>query len=74
MDDHVSFNTQASTQWDGLRHFPAQDFPSPGEHRSVKLGATFSAIVLMNSFYNGQTYEEATDPTSTRNGTQSELV
>ena len=35
-DDFVSFNTQASTQWDGFRHYPYQDYPSLGEYRSAR--------------------------------------
>jgi len=31
-DDHVSFNTQTSTQVDGFRHYPYQDYPGKGEY------------------------------------------
>jgi hypothetical protein len=55
-DDILTFNTQTSSQWDGFRHFPYQNFPGPGEYR----------------FYNGLTMEEAKDPKVIRNGIQSE--
>jgi hypothetical protein len=29
-DDHVSFNTQSSSQWDGFRHFGMYSFPETG--------------------------------------------
>jgi hypothetical protein len=32
-DDVLHFNTQVSTQWDGLRHYPYQNYPSQGEFR-----------------------------------------
>ncbi|RSH89120.1 hypothetical protein EHS25_002786 [Saitozyma podzolica] len=53
-DDILTFNTQTSSQWDGFRHFPYQNFPGPGEYR----------------FYNGLTMEEAKDPKVIRNGIQ----
>jgi hypothetical protein len=31
-DDHVSFNTQTSTQVDGFRHYPYQNYPEEGEY------------------------------------------
>ena len=31
-DDHVSFNTQTSTQVDGFRHYPYQNYPKEGEY------------------------------------------
>jgi hypothetical protein len=31
-DDHVSFNTQTSTQVDGFRHYPYQNYPKDGEY------------------------------------------
>jgi hypothetical protein len=30
-DDVLTFNTQISTQWDGLRHYPYQDWPAKGQ-------------------------------------------
>ncbi|TXT11188.1 hypothetical protein VHUM_01939 [Vanrija humicola] len=32
-DDKVTFNTQGSTQWDGFRHAPYQDYPTKGTTR-----------------------------------------
>ncbi|KAL1842358.1 hypothetical protein VTK73DRAFT_3146 [Phialemonium thermophilum] len=52
LDDELSFNTQCSTQWDGFRHFSYKNWPNQGD------------LV----FYNGQTYEEATDLNVARNG------
>ncbi|GFZ42314.1 hypothetical protein JCM24511_00028 [Saitozyma sp. JCM 24511] len=54
-DDHVAFNTQCSSQWDGFRHWPFQNFPRQGEHR----------------FYGGMTMDDARDKSCVRNGTQS---
>lgn len=34
-DDHVSFNTQSSTQWDGFRHYPYLDYPEKGQYTWV---------------------------------------
>lgn len=31
-DDHISFNTQCSTQWDGFKHYPYQNYPEQGQH------------------------------------------
>jgi hypothetical protein len=33
LDDILHFNTQASSQWDGLRHFPYQNWPEQGDKR-----------------------------------------
>lgn len=30
-DDEVEFNTQATTQWDGFRHYPYQNWPGEGD-------------------------------------------
>jgi len=54
IDDHVAFNTQMSTQWDGLRHFPYKDWPEKGQL----------------SFYNGQSLDSARSKTDARNGVQ----
>ncbi|KAH8653884.1 hypothetical protein BX600DRAFT_440936 [Xylariales sp. PMI_506] len=54
LDDELSFNTQCSTQWDGFRHFPYKDWPKAGDL----------------TFYNGQTFESATNPKDKRNGIQ----
>ncbi|WVR09352.1 hypothetical protein IAU60_006418 [Kwoniella sp. DSM 27419] len=51
-DDHVSFNTQGSTQWDGFRHYPYLNYPDKGSY----------------VYYGGQTSEEAKDPSVKRNG------
>ncbi|WOO85087.1 uncharacterized protein LOC62_06G008586 [Vanrija pseudolonga] len=40
-DDHLSFNTQCSTQWDGFRHYPYQDYPEKGQ--TVHYGGMTSA-------------------------------
>ncbi|TXT13167.1 hypothetical protein VHUM_01568 [Vanrija humicola] len=40
-DDHLSFNTQCSTQWDGFRHYPYQDYPDKGQ--TVHYGGMTSA-------------------------------
>ncbi|WVQ77243.1 hypothetical protein IAR50_006926 [Cryptococcus sp. DSM 104548] len=53
-DDELALNTQTSTQWDGLRHYPYQDWPKKGQHR----------------FYNGMTLEEASDVNVKKLGTQ----
>ncbi|WWD17548.1 hypothetical protein CI109_101989 [Kwoniella shandongensis] len=44
-DDELSLNTQSSTQWDGFRHYPYQDYPEKGQYR----------------FYGGLTLDEASD-------------
>ncbi|WVQ82262.1 hypothetical protein IAT38_004390 [Cryptococcus sp. DSM 104549] len=51
-DDEVAFNTQSSTQWDGFRHYPYQNYPEEGQYR----------------FYNGMTLEEASDTSVTKLG------
>ncbi|EIW72047.1 hypothetical protein M231_07642 [Tremella mesenterica] len=53
-DDFVNLNTQTSTQWDGFRHYPYQNYPEKGQY----------------VYYNGQTSEEAKDPNVHRNGIQ----
>ena len=55
-DDILKFNTQRSSQWDGFRHFPYQDYPEKGKY----------------IFYGGMSSEDARDKNVTRNGTQSE--
>ncbi|WVQ82261.1 hypothetical protein IAT38_004389 [Cryptococcus sp. DSM 104549] len=52
VDDVVSFNTQVSTQWDGFRHWPYQNYPEKEQYR----------------FYNGMTMEQATDASNPRLG------
>ncbi|WVQ82258.1 hypothetical protein IAT38_004386 [Cryptococcus sp. DSM 104549] len=51
-DDEVAFNTQATTQWDGFRHYPYQDYPEKGQYR----------------FYNGMTMAQASDPSNLKLG------
>ncbi|KAL1411744.1 hypothetical protein Q8F55_002710 [Vanrija albida] len=51
-DDQLSFNTQCSTQWDGFKHYPYQNYHGPGQH----------------VHYNGMTYAEATDPANMKLG------
>ncbi|KAK8858930.1 hypothetical protein IAR55_003161 [Kwoniella newhampshirensis] len=51
-DDEVSFNTQSSTQWDGFRHYPYQNYPEKGQYR----------------FYGGMTLEEASDKSVIKHG------
>ncbi|TXT07523.1 hypothetical protein VHUM_03243 [Vanrija humicola] len=51
-DDHLSFNTQCSTQWDGFKHYPYQNYPEQGQH----------------VHYNGMTYDEARKPENKRLG------
>ncbi|WVR07263.1 hypothetical protein IAU60_004304 [Kwoniella sp. DSM 27419] len=53
-DDVLTFNTQSSTQWDGFRHYPYQDWPEKGKH----------------TFYGGMTIEEASDSKVTKYGVQ----
>lgn len=47
-DDEIVMNTQSSSQWDGLRHFPYQDAGRYGDHR----------------FYNGATQQDLIDADS----------
>ncbi|WVW86489.1 hypothetical protein I302_108537 [Kwoniella bestiolae CBS 10118] len=51
-DDHVSFNTQASTQWDGFRHYPYLDYPEKGSY----------------VYYGGQSNDDAKNRAISRNG------
>ncbi|WWC95059.1 hypothetical protein V866_001911 [Kwoniella sp. B9012] len=51
-DDHVSFNTQASTQWDGFRHYPYLNYPEKGSY----------------VYYGGQSNDDARDKSVARNG------
>ncbi|OCF77487.1 hypothetical protein I204_01475 [Kwoniella mangroviensis CBS 8886] len=51
-DDHVSFNTQASTQWDGFRHHPYLNYPEKGSY----------------VYYGGQSNDDARDKSVARNG------
>ncbi|OCF36999.1 hypothetical protein I316_01597 [Kwoniella heveanensis BCC8398] len=53
-DDVVRFNTQSSTQWDGFRHYPYQDWPGKGEY----------------TFYGGMSIEEASDSSVKKYGAQ----
>lgn len=55
-DDQLSFNTQTSTQIDGFRHYPYQNYPREGEYL----------------FYGGMSSDEAKNPGVLRNGIQSE--
>lgn len=57
-DDILTFNTQISTQWDGLRHYPYQDWPEKGQQ----------------VYYGGMTTEQAIDPKNLKCGTQSKPV
>ena len=34
-DDMITINTQSTSQWDGLRHYPYQNYPTKGEYRWV---------------------------------------
>jgi len=54
LDDILHFNTQASSQWDGLRHFPYQNWPEQGDKR----------------YYGGMTFDEAQDDSHNKLGTQ----
>jgi hypothetical protein len=54
-DDHVSFNTQTSTQVDGFRHYPYQNWPKEGEY----------------TYYGGMSTDEAKDVSNHENGVQS---
>ncbi|KAK1924503.1 putative cyclase-domain-containing protein [Papiliotrema laurentii] len=53
-DDQLSFNTQTSTQIDGFRHYPYQNYPREGEYL----------------FYGGMSSDEAKNPGVLRNGIQ----
>ncbi|WWC64903.1 uncharacterized protein I303_107517 [Kwoniella dejecticola CBS 10117] len=53
-DDHVSFNTQTSTQWDGFRHYPYLNYPEKGSY----------------VYYGGQSSNDAKDRAIIRNGIQ----
>ncbi|WVF71732.1 hypothetical protein IAT40_006540 [Kwoniella sp. CBS 6097] len=53
-DDVLKFNTQSSTQWDGFRHYPYQDWPEKGKY----------------TFYGGMSIEEASDSKVKKYGAQ----
>ncbi|KAI9638641.1 putative cyclase-domain-containing protein [Dioszegia hungarica] len=53
-DDHVSFNTQGSTQWDGFRHYPYLNYPEKQQY----------------IYYGGMTSDEARDRSNHRCGIQ----
>ncbi|WWC92013.1 uncharacterized protein L201_006967 [Kwoniella dendrophila CBS 6074] len=53
-DDHVSFNTQTSTQWDGFRHYPYLNYPEKGSY----------------IYYGGQSSDDAKNKAISRNGIQ----
>lgn len=57
----------------GFAISPPKTFRLPGSTGASYLTDEVLGSMLTSSFYNGQTYEEATDATCTRNGTQSEL-
>jgi hypothetical protein len=54
-DDHVSLNTQSSTQWDGFRHYPYQNYPTEGSF----------------TYFGGMSSDDAKDKTVTKYGIQS---
>ncbi|GFZ45961.1 hypothetical protein JCM24511_03694 [Saitozyma sp. JCM 24511] len=53
-DDHVSLNTQSSTQWDGFRHYPYQNYPTEGSF----------------TYFGGMSSDDAKDKTVTKYGIQ----
>lgn len=36
-DDEVTLNTQTTSQWDGFRHYPYQNYPEQGKYTLVPL-------------------------------------
>ena len=64
-DDMISLNTQVSTQYDGLRHYPYSDFENVSTYQWVHIfNASWDDHIMLNRYYNDLiTFEDIVSPT-----------